>query len=411
MRNMPEQDRFDDLAADFSVVPEIRDSISEFIALRRDLHATPELCFQEFKTSELVSRLLSQWGIQTHCGLGGTGVVGVLRSGQSKNAIGLRADMDALPIQEQNTFPHASKVTGKMHACGHDGHTAMLLAAAKHLSDSGCFDGTVYFIFQPAEEGGGGAAAMIKDGLFEKFPMQAVYGMHNWPGIAVGRFAISPGPVMAAFDTFRIVIIGKGCHAALPHMGLDPVPVAAQLVLGLQTILTRSANPLDAGVLSITTMHVGETTNVIADSCELTGTIRTFSADLMDLIQQRMREISNHICQAYGMTCNIEFFKGYPPTVNHAAQVEISKNVMVDLVGEDNVLVQLPVMGAEDFAFMLQQLPGSYCFIGNGQGDHRLNGHASGPCMLHNPSYDFNDEILALGASYWVKLVETCLPG
>jgi len=318
--------------------------------------------------------------------------------------------MDALPIQEQNTFSHASKIDGKMHACGHDGHTAMLLAAAKYLSNSRCFDGTVYFIFQPAEEGGGGADAMIKDGLFEKFPMQAIYGMHNWPGIPAGQFAISPGPVMAAFDTFRISIIGKGCHAALPHMGLDPVPVAAQLVLGLQTILTRSANPLDAGVLSITTMHVGETTNVIADSCELTGTIRTFSAELMDLIQQRMREIASHICLAYGMTCKIEFFQGYPPTVNHAEQVEISKNVMAGLVGEANVLAQLPVMGAEDFAFMLQKLPGSYCFIGNGEGDHRLNGHGNGPCMLHNPSYDFNDDILALGASYWVRLVETCLP-
>jgi hippurate hydrolase len=318
--------------------------------------------------------------------------------------------MDALPILEQNNFAHASVYPGKMHACGHDGHTAMLLAAAHYLAEHKDFDGTVYLIFQPAEEGGGGARVMIEDGLFERFPMQAVYGMHNWPGLPAGQFALSPGPVMAAFDTFKVVIKGKGCHAALPHLGLDPVPVAAQIILAFQTILSRNSNPLEAGVLSVTTVHIGEAKNVIADSCEMTGTLRTFSNELMDLIQQRMREIATHTCLAHGMGCEIEFFKGYPPTVNHSEHAELSRQVMADIVGEDNVLTQQPTMGAEDFAFMLQKLPGCYCFIGNGEGQHRLPDHGVGPCQLHNASYDFNDEILPLGATYWVKLVQACLP-
>lgn len=285
----------------------------------------------------------------------------------------------------------------------------MLLAAAQYLAGHRHFDGTVHLIFQPAEEGGGGADAMIRDGLLEFFPMQAVFGMHNWPGLPAGQFAVAAGPVMAAFDTFRVLVKGKGCHAALPHMGLDPVPVAAQIIMAFQTILTRTANPSDVGVLSVTTVHVGETTNVIADTCEMTGTLRTFSAELMDLIQQRMRDIAQHTCLAHGMTCDIEFNKGYPATVNHPEQAALCRRVMAGLVGEDNVLQQQPVMGAEDFAFMLQKLPGCYCFIGNGEGQHRLTDHGPGPCTLHNASYDFNDAILPLGATYWVKLVETCL--
>lgn len=377
--------------------------------IRRDIHAHPELCFAEERTADLVAKKLTELGISVHRGLGKTGVVGILKAGSSQRAIGLRADMDALPMQEQNSFAHASVYPGKMHACGHDGHTAMLLAAAECLAQYLNFDGTVYLIFQPAEEGGGGADAMIKDGLFELFPMQAVYGMHNWPGMPVGQFAVSQGPVMAAFDSFRIVIHGKGCHAALPHLGLDPVPVAAQMIMAFQTILSRSANPLDAGVLSVTTVHVGEAANVIADNCELTGTLRTFSSELMGLVQQRMQDIARHTCLAYGMECDVEFTKGYPATVNHAEQVALSRQVMASIVGDDNVLLQQPVMGAEDFAFMLQVLPGSYCFIGNGEGDHRSVGHGAGACTLHNASYDFNDDILPLGATYWVKLVEACL--
>lgn len=375
--------------------------------IRQDIHAHPELGYEEVRTSEIVAAKLTEWGIPVHRGLGKTGVVGIIKSGHSSRAIGLRADMDALPISERNTFSYASRHPGKMHACGHDGHTAMLLAAAQYLAAHRNFDGTVYLIFQPAEEGGGGAATMINDGLFRRFPMQAVYGMHNWPGLPVGQFAVSPGPVMAAYDTFRVVIKGKGCHAALPHLGLDPVPVAAQMILALQTILTRSANPLDAGVLSVTTVHVGEAKNVIADCCELTGTLRAFSNELMDLMHRRLREIAHHTCLAHGMDCDIEFEKGYPATVNHRQQVMLSRQVLAGIVGEDNVVEQHPVMGAEDFAFMLQVLPGNYCFIGNGVGDQHAEGR--GACTLHNAHYDFNDDILALGATYWVKLVEADL--
>lgn len=402
---LPKEDRL----SRSNILADIAANMDVFKRLRRDIHAHPELCFAEERTSDLVANKLTELGISVHRGLGKTGVVGTLKAGCSERAIGLRADMDALPIPEQNRFAHASIYPGKMHACGHDGHMAMLLAAAEYLAKHANFDGTVYLIFQPAEEGGGGADAMIKDGLFELFPMQAVYGMHNWPGIPAGQFAVSPGPVMAAFDNFRIVIRGKGCHAALPHLGLDPVPVAAQMIMAFQTILSRSANPLQAGVLSVTTVHVGETTNVIADNCELTGTLRAFSPELMELVQRRMQDIARHTCLAYGMVCDVEFNKGYPATVNHPEQVALSRQVMASIVGDDHVLEQQPVMGAEDFAFMLQILPGSYCFIGNGEGDHRTVGHGTGPCMLHNASYDFNDDILPLGTTYWVKLVEAGL--
>ena len=393
-----------------NVLAEIVSELDAICTLRRDIHAQPELAYEEVRTADLVAAKLNEWGIPVHRGLGKTGVVGIIKAGHSDKAIGLRADMDALPILEQNVFAHASKHSGKMHACGHDGHTAMLLAAAQYLAKHRNFNGAVYLIFQPAEEGGGGADAMIKEGLFDRFPMQQVFGMHNWPGLPVGQFAVSPGAVMAAFDTFRIVINGKGCHAALPHLGLDPVPVAAQMILAFQTILTRNAHPLDAGVLSVTTVHVGEAKNVIAEYCELSGTLRTFSDELMALMHKRIREIAEHTCMAHGMRCEVEFSKGYPATINHRREAELSRRVMAAIVGEDNVVEQRPTMGAEDFAFMLQKLPGSYCFIGNGDGEHRDLGHGAGPCALHNASYDFNDEALGLGATYWVKLVETALP-
>ncbi|NOV28844.1 amidohydrolase [Methylomonas sp. ZR1] len=391
------------------MIPEIVANIAVIRQLRRDIHAHPELCFEEMRTADLVAAKLTEWGIPIHRGLGKTGVVGIIKAGSSDKAIGLRADMDALPMHEQNSFAHASRYPGKMHGCGHDGHTAMLLAAAQYLATQRYFDGTVYLIFQPAEEGGGGADEMIKDGLFELFPMQAVYGMHNWPELPAGQFAVSPGPVMASLNTFRIVIRGKGCHAALPHLGLDPVPVAAQMIMAFQTILTRSAHPLDNGLISVTMLHAGEATNIIADTCELAGTVRTFSNQLLDLIETRMQEVARHICLAHGMACDFEFKRSYPPTVNHREAVETSRSVMASIVGDRHVLEQKATMGAEDFAFMLQKLPGSYCFIGNGAGDHRSIGHGAGPCALHNTSYDFNDDILPLGATYWVRLVETCL--
>lgn len=392
-----------------SLIPEIQANIADIQALRRDLHAHPELCYQEQRTAALVASKLDEWGIPLYCGLGKTGVVGMIKAGNSTRAIGLRADMDALPMQEQNRFDHASRHPGKMHGCGHDGHTAMLLAAARYLVAHRDFDGAVYLIFQPAEEGGGGADAMIKDGLFEQFPMQAVYGLHNWPGFQAGQFAVSPGPVLASSSSFRIIVKGKGCHAAMPQLGLDPVPVAAQLVMAFQTILTRSADPLETGLLSVTMLQAGETFNVIADSCELAGTVRTFSMELLDLIEQRMREITRHICLAHQMESEFEFIRSYPATVNHPQHAELCRRVMAGIVGADQVLAHPQTMGSEDFAFMLQAIPGCYGIIGNGGGDHRSPGHGTGPCTLHNPSYDFNDQILSLGATYWIRLVETCL--
>jgi hippurate hydrolase len=377
--------------------------------IRKDIHAHPELRFEEHRTADLVAQQLTAWGIPIHRGLGGTGVVGIIKNGASDRALGLRADMDALPILEKNTFEHASRHHGKMHACGHDGHTAMLLGAAQHLAQHRHFDGTVYLIFQPAEEGGGGAREMIRDGLFEQFPMQAVFGMHNWPGMAAGTFAVSPGPVMASSNEFKVTIQGKGGHAALPHTTLDPVPVACQMVQAFQTIITRNKKPIDAGVISVTMIHAGEATNVVPDRCELQGTVRTFTLEVLDMIEARMRQIAEHTCAAQGLTCTFEFLRNYPPTINAVAEAEFAKLVMTDLVGPDQVLVQEPTMGAEDFAYMLQAKPGAYCFIGNGDGDHRSVGHGAGPCTLHNPSFDFNDALLPLGASYWVRLVERWL--
>ena len=388
------------------IIDSIVTQAASIAAIRRDIHAHPELCFEEVRTADLVAAKLTEWGIPIHRGLGTTGVVGIVKNGTSQRAIGLRADMDALPMQEFNTFSHASQNKGKMHACGHDGHTAMLLAAAQHFAKQRLFDGTVYLIFQPAEEGGGGAREMIKDGLFEQFPMDAVFGMHNWPGTEVGKFAVSPGPVMASSNEFKVVIRGKGAHAALPHNGLDPVPVACQMVQAFQTIITRNKKPIDAGVISVTMIHAGEATNVIPNSCELRGTVRTFSVEVLDMIEARMRQIAEHTCAAFGLSCEFEFFRNYPPTVNSAKEAEFARAVMASIVGPDNVLQQEPTMGAEDFSFMLQVKPGCYNFIANGDGSHRDIDHGGGPCMLHNPSYDFNDDLIPLGATYWVRLAE-----
>ena len=392
-----------------NIIDSITGTAAEIQAVRRDIHAHPELCFEEKRTADVIAAKLTEWGIPVHRGLGGTGVVGIVKNGTGSRAVGLRADIDALPMTEHNTFPHASTHAGRMHACGHDGHISMLLAAAKHFSQQRSFDGTVYLIFQPAEEGGGGAREMIKDGLFEQFPMEAVFGMHNWPGMEVGKFAVSTGPVMASSNEFHIVIHGKGSHAALPHNGIDPVPVACQMVNAFQTIISRNKKPVDAGVISVTMIHAGEATNVVPDSATLQGTVRTFTLETLDLIENRMAEISQHTAAAFGATCEFKFKRNYPPTINHAAETAFARNVMESVVGADNVIAQEPTMGAEDFAYMLQAKPGCYCFIGNGDGGHREAGHGLGPCMLHNPNYDFNDELIPLGATYWVRLAEAWL--
>jgi amidohydrolase len=378
-------------------------------AIRRDIHAHPELCFEEHRTADAIAKALTDWGIPIHRGMGTTGVVGIVKNGSSSRAVGLRADIDALPMTEHNHFAHASKHPGKMHACGHDGHTAMLLAAAKHLSRQRNFDGTVYLVFQPAEEGGGGAREMIKDGLFDKFPMEAIFGAHNWPGMKVGQFGVRAGPMMASSNEFKITITGKGSHAALPHNGVDPVPVACQMVQAFQTIISRNKRPIDAGVISVTMIHTGEATNVVPDTCEIQGTVRTFTNEVLDLIEQRMQEIAEHTCAAFGASCAFEFHRNYPPTINHPAETAFLQQVAGEMVGADNVLDFEPTMGAEDFSYFLQAKPGCYFVVGNGDGAHRQGGHGLGPCMLHNPSYDFNDDLIPLGATLWVRLAEAWL--
>lgn len=393
------------------LLPEILESAEVIQAIRRDIHAHPELCFEEKRTSDVVAQQLESWGIKIHRGLGKTGVVGIIEGslGKGRN-IGLRADMDALPLQEHNHFEHASQHPGKMHACGHDGHVAMLLGAAHYLAQHREFKGTVYFIFQPAEEGGGGAREMIRDGLFDLFPCDAVFGMHNWPGIPVGDFGVTPGPMMASSNEFQITVKGKGGHAALPHNSADPVFAASQMIGSLQAIITRNKRPVDAAVLSITQFHAGDASNIIPDSAWIGGTVRTFTHEVLDLIESRLHQIASATAQAFDCSAEVTFSRNYPPTINHEKETAFAVDVMKELVGEHHVNSRIdPTMGAEDFAFMLQEKPGCYVFIGNGDGDHRSQGHGLGPCQLHNPCYDFNDQLLPLGSTYWVRLVERYL--
>ena len=383
---------------------------AEIQQIRRDIHAHPELCYEEHRTSDVIAGKLQEWGIPVVRGLGGTGVLGIIKHGNSPRAIGLRADMDALPMQEINTFAHTSRHTGKMHACGHDGHTAMLLGAAWYLSQYKEFDGTVYLIFQPAEEGGAGARRMIEDGLFRDYPMDAVYGMHNWPGVAAGTFGVTSGPMMASSNEFDVTVRGKGAHAAQPHKGIDPIIVAIQIAQSWQTIVSRNASPLEAAVLSVTQIHSGSATNVIPDDATLIGTVRAFSTEMIDLIEKRMRLIAEHTALAFDAEVDFSFKRNYPPLINHAKETAFAAEVMRAVVGADRVDDHVePTMGAEDFAFMLQDKPGCYVFLGNGDGGHRDSGHGLGPCNLHNPSYDFNDDLLPIGATYWVRLAETYL--
>ena len=391
------------------VLPELLAQSDAMRVLRRDIHAHPELCFQEERTSDVIAHTLQAWGIEVHRGLGKTGVVGVIQGRPGPRSIGLRADIDALPMTEHNQFAHASRYAGRMHACGHDGHTAMLLSAAQHLAATRDFDGKVILVFQPAEEGGGGAREMIKDGLFERFPMDAIFGMHNWPGMPAGTFAIKDGPCFASSNEFHITIRGKGCHGAQPHLGIDPVPVACQLVLAFQTILTRNMRPSEAGVISVTMIQAGEATNVVPDAVTLQGTVRTFTDETLDLIEERMRELSHQLSVAFGATAEFEFQRNYPPTINHSTETAFVEQVMTEVVGPERVQLFEATMGAEDFSFFLQHKPGAYFVIGNGDGTHREGGHGLGPCTLHNPSYDFNDELIPLGGTFWVKLAQRWL--
>ena len=391
------------------VLPELLAQSDAMRVLRRDIHAHPELCFQEERTSEMIARTLAAWGIEVHRGLGKTGVVGVIQGRPGPRSIGLRADIDALPMTEHNQFAHASRYAGRMHACGHDGHTAMLLSAAQHLAATRDFDGKVILVFQPAEEGGGGAREMIQDGLFERFPMDAIFGMHNWPGMPAGTFAIKDGPCFASSNEFHITIRGKGCHGAMPHLGIDPVPVACQLVLAFQTILTRNLRPIETGVISVTMIQAGEATNVVPESVTLQGTVRTFTDETLDLIEERMRELSHQLSAAFGATAEFEFQRNYPPTINHSAETAFARQVMTEVVGPERVELFEATMGAEDFSFFLQHKPGAYFVIGNGDGTHREGGHGLGPCTLHNPSYDFNDDLIPLGGTLWVKLAQRWL--
>jgi amidohydrolase len=386
------------------VIKEIKRFHDEMTEWRRDIHQRPELKFEENCTADLVAAKLKEFGIEIHRGLAKTGVVGTINNGDGPS-IGLRADMDALPLEENNTFKHASRNPGKMHACGHDGHTAMLLGAAKHLASSKNFKGTVNFIFQPAEEGGGGGELMIKEGLFEMFPVDSVYGLHNWPGMPAGIFGVGSGPIMASVDTFDLTINGRGGHAAMPDQCIDPIIIASQVVSALQTIPSRNTHPVDSLVISVTKIHAGDAYNVIPDSVQMHGTVRTFQPETRKEIPSSMLRVTEGVCAAYGGTCELNYISGYPATINSVAETEISAKAVVDLFGEENIIRNpTPSMGGEDFSYMLEARPGCYVWLGIGPGK------GEGGCMLHSSRYDFNDDILPIGASYWVKLVENELP-
>lgn len=372
--------------------------VESMVNWQRDLHAHPELAFAEFRTSDMIAAALSGMGIDIHRGLGKTGVVGTLKSGDGPS-IGLRADMDALPLVELGEIEHRSTNPGRMHACGHDGHTAMLLGAAQHLSKNRTFKGTVHFIFQPAEESEGGGRAMVEDGLFSRFPCDAVYGMHNWPGLKAGQFAVNPGPMMAALDTFDVEVRGRGSHAAMPEQGIDPFISVAQIVMALQTIPSRILSAMDSAVVSVTQIHGGDAMNVIPDSVIMKGTVRCFSEAVRAQVEASLRSICEGIATVHRATVTVNYKKGYPPTVNTPAQADSAAKAAADLVGAENVQIGIrPSMASEDFAFMLQACPGAYIWLGaDGQNPSK---------PLHNPRYDFNDSTLALGAAYWVRLTQ-----
>ncbi len=376
-------------------------SHDELTRIRRDIHAHPETAFEEVRTAGIVAKLLESYRIEVHRGLAKTGVVGTLKVGNGTKSIGLRADMDALDIHELNEFDHKSVHEGKMHGCGHDGHTTMLLGAARYLAETKNFDGTVHFIFQPAEENLAGGRVMVDDGLFDKFPCEAVYGMHNAPGLPVGKFAVKPGPVMASADFFEVKITGVGAHGAFPHHGNDPVVAAGAIINAFQTVAARRTNPLDSTVVSITQVHAGHTTNVIAEEAVLSGTTRALKPKTQDMIERELRQIAEGVGVTYGVGIEFSYDRRYLPTINTEIETEKGAAAAAAIVGAENILRdEPPMMGAEDFSWMLNQRPGCYIFIGNG-----VEGGPGG-CYVHNPNYDFNDEILPLGVNYWSRLVE-----
>ncbi len=385
-----------------AIINRIAEFHADMTKWRRAIHAHPETAFEEVATGDFVAEKLAEFGIEVDRGLAGTGVVGTLKGNGEGPAIGLRADMDALHILEKNEVDWRSQVDGKMHACGHDGHTTMLLGAARYLAETRNFSGTVHFIFQPAEEHEGGGRVMVEDGLFEKFPMETVWGMHNFPGMETGKFGVRSGPAMAAADSFDISIRGQGVHAAAPHLGTDAILAGAQIVTALQTVASRTIDPLKSVVISVTQFHGGDTYNVIPEDVVLRGTARTLDEGVRDAVEPALRRIIDGVAAAAGVSAELTYMPGYPPTVNHAAESEFAAAIAAEVAGADNVLRDLdPKMGAEDFSYMLNQRPGCYIWLGNGPGE-------SG-CWLHNPHYDFNDEILPLGASYWARLTETRL--
>ena len=385
---------------------------SEFVQVRRDIHAHPELGFEEHRTAKIVAEKLKAWGIEVHTGIAGTGVVGVLKNGTGGKTIGLRADLDALPLQEDNHFAHRSTHDGRMHACGHDGHTTMLLAAAWHLAQHRQFNGTVNFIFQPAEEmGKAGALQMIKEGLFERFPCDAVFALHNMAEGAVGSFSLNHGALMASSNMWRVTMHGRGTHASLPHTGVDPVAATIQLAQQLQTLVAKHIDSRERALLGVTQLQGSDAPNVIPDRAWVGGVIRTFSFDAIDKLEAALRLAAEHTALAHGCTAEVFFRRASPPVVNHEAEARFAADVMREVVGAPMVNEQLPaVLAAEDFAHMLRVKPGCYAFIGNGDGAHRLPDHGAGPCIVHNTSFDFNDTIIPVGASYFVKLVERWLP-
>lgn len=387
-------------------VEHVRTYHNDLTAFRRDLHAHPELAFEEARTSQRVAEQLSGWGIEVHRGLAKTGVVGVIPGRKaSARAVGLRADMDCLPMHETRARPHKSQHEGRMHACGHDGHTTMLLGAARYLSETRRFEGTAYVIFQPAEEHGGGGNVMVQEGLFQRFPVDQIFALHNWPGLAAGRIAVRAGPILAATDEIRIEVRGMGGHAAMPHLSVDPVVAAAHIITALQTIASRNASPLDAIVVSVCSMETSQlgTFNVIPDAVKLVGTVRTFRPETQTLAEKRIREIATAIASGLGASAQLEYIRGYPATVNTPKEAEFAARVGERIFGRDNVVREFdPTMGGEDFSYMLQARPGAYVLLGQG-------GEASG-CYLHNPNYDFNDDVIPLGAGYLAALAEEALP-
>lgn len=385
------------------ILNRIADYQAEMTGWRRHLHRHPETAFEEVATAAFVAERLRAFGIEVHTGIARTGVVGVLRRGSSGRCVGLRADLDALNMTELNRFDHASAHAGKMHGCGHDGHTAMLLGAARYLAETGNFDGTVHFIFQPAEEGAAGGRAMIEDGLFSRFPCDRVFGLHNWPQMPQGHFGVRAGPLMAAADHFDITVRGQGAHGAMPHHGIDPVLVAAHIVTAAQGLVSRGTNPLDTAVVSITVIRGGSAFNVIPSEVVMSGTVRSFRAETQDQLEAGLARTATNVAAAFGATAEVNYERCYPATINSPDETEFAARVAAQVVGAERVeRAPEPSMGAEDFAFMLQQRPGCYVWLGQGGG--------ADSCMVHNPNYDFNDEILAIGASYWALLAEAALP-